>query len=208
MTLLLSASFGGASETVRVLLQAGADPQDQVNVGDQRNPEAKTATVWMIFLFCFATHALRKGQSFKVISLVIEEYLKFGVDTDIFFLISNAREFVVSQNEREITSRGRGKSEPPKQELFSISLEDLVSLGQPKNVDALQTLLRDKAKQPFWTKTSSVMSKFLPWIGPSNPIPSQYNAFEPKELGHGLFVLHSVCSKTCQLEKGFSVRIY
>lgn len=208
MTLLLSASFGDASETVRVLLQAGADPQDQVTLEDQPNPEAKTATVWMLFLFYFASSAVRQASPFEQCSLVLEEYLKFGVDTDIFFLISNPGELVVSQNEREITSRGKEKSEPPKQELFSISLEDLVSLRQPKNVDALQTLLRDKAKQPFWKKTSSVISKFLPWIEPSNPIPSQYNAFEPKELGQGLFALHSVCSKTCQLEKGFSFRIY
>jgi hypothetical protein len=185
MTLLLSASFVGASETVRVLLQAGADPQDQVNVGDRRNPEAETATVWMLFLFRFAITTLRKERHLENSSLVLEEYLKFGVDTDIFFVIS-------TDNHRNI----------------SISLEDLVSLGQPKNIDALQTLLRDKAKQPFWRKTSSVMSKFLPWIEPSNPITSQYNTFEPKELGYDLFILHSVCSGTYQLNNGFSFRIY
>jgi hypothetical protein len=208
MTLLLSASFRNNSETVRVLLQAGADPQDQVDLGNERNPEAKTATVWMLFLFHFAGHALGGAAPFERCCLMLEEYLKFGVDTDIFFLLSTYREPVVSQNEREITSKGKEKSEPPKKELFSISLEDLISLAEPKNVDALQTLLRDKAKQPFWRKTSSVISKFLPWIEPSNPITSRYNAFEPKELGYGIFVVHSVCSKTCQLEKGFSFRIF
>jgi hypothetical protein len=209
MTLLLSASVGHDSETVRVLLQAGADPQDQVNI-DQSNPEAKTTTVWMIFLFYFATKALDNGPDIEQCSSVLEEYLKFGVDIDIFFLVYtyNVRGSIISQNEREIASRGKEESKPPEQELFSISLEELVSLGQPKNVDALQTMLRDKAKQPFWSKTSSVISKFLPWIEPSNPITSEYKAFELKELKYRQFGLHSVCSKTCQLKKDFRVRIW
>jgi hypothetical protein len=209
MSLLLSASVGDDSETVRLLLKAGADPQDQVNLDRKsllRNPKAETATVWMLFLFYFASKALKKVPPFEKCSLVLEDYLKFGVDTDIFFLIStyNHRESLFSRAKREI----KEKSEPPKQELFSISLEDLISLGQPKNVDALQTLLRDKAKRSFWGKTSSAISKFLPWIEPSNPITSQYNAFEPKKLGYGLFVLHSVCSKNCQLTRNFSIRMY
>ncbi|KAH6714421.1 hypothetical protein BKA61DRAFT_359607 [Leptodontidium sp. MPI-SDFR-AT-0119] len=134
MTLLLSASIGRDSETVRVLLQAGADPQDQVSMVDKSNPEAKTTTVWMIFLFYFATIAQKNRSHFEQCSSVLEEYLKFGVDTDSFVLgyTRDVRESVISQNEREITSRGKEESEPPKQELFSISLEELVSLGNQK----------------------------------------------------------------------------
>jgi hypothetical protein len=211
MPLLLSASIRGDSETVRVLLQAGASPQDQISVVDYSNPEAKTTTVWMIFFFYFATKArLREGGShFEQCSSVVEEYLKFGVDTDVFVLVDprDVWESVISQNEREIISRGKEESEQPKQEPLSISLEELISLRQPKNVDALQTLLRGKAKQPFWSKTSSVISKFLPWIEASNPITSEYKAFELKELKHPEFNLRSVCSKTCQLRGGFEVRI-
>jgi len=209
MSLLLSASVGDDSETVRLLLKAGADPQDQVNLGHHSlmlNPKAETATVWMLFLFYFASKALKREPPFEKYSLVLEDYLKFGLDTDIFFLIStyNHRESLFPRTKREV----KEKSEPPKQELFSISLEDLINLGQPKNVDALQTLLRDKAKRSFWGKTSSAISKFLPWIEPSNPITSQYPTIEPKELGYRRFVLHSVCSKTCQLKSYFSIRIY
>ena len=215
MSILLSASVGHSSETVRFLLQAGADPQQQVKLEDQSNPEARTTTVWMLFLFLFAHFVLRKdlGLNINFCSPTLEEYLKFGVDTDIFFLLDlcDYRETVISQNEQEIRIRGsrhKEESERPKHELFSISLQDLIRLGQPKNVDTLQTLLLDKGKRPFLSKTSSVVSKFLPWIVPSTSIASEYKAFNFKELGGDKFNLHSVCSKTCRLERGFSVRIY
>jgi hypothetical protein len=215
MSILLSASVGIDSELERFLLQAGADPQEQVRLGDQRNPDTRTTTVWMLFLFSFATSALsgRYRPSFDHCSSALEEYLKFGVDIDIFLVYlqpgasSDYREIVISQNEGEIRTRGKKQSKQPEQELFSISLEELVRLSQPKNLDSLQTLLLDKAKWPFWRKASSVISKFLSLIEPSIPITSEYKAFEFKELGYSEFNLHSVCSKTCQLERDFRVQI-
>jgi hypothetical protein len=133
---------------------------------------------------------------------MLEEYLKFRVDTDIFFLLR-----LHSQNEPQIRSEGKERDKRPEHELLSTSLKDLVSLAQPKNVDALQTSLVDRAKRPFWSRTSFVISNILPRIVPLTPITSEHKAFEFKELGDCKFTLHSVCSKTCQLEEGFRVRI-
>jgi hypothetical protein len=212
MSILLSASVGYDSETVRFLLQAGADPQEQVKLKDKSNPETRTTTVWMLFLLFFATSVLGENPwvDINLCSSVLEEYLKFGVDTDIFFLLDlrDYRKTVISQNQGEIKSWGKEKSEQPEHELFSISLQDLIRLRQPENADALQTLLLDKAKRPFLSKTSSVISKFLPWIVPSIPIASEYKVFDFKELGDGKFNVRSVCSKNCRLEGGFWVQIY
>jgi hypothetical protein len=212
MSILLSASIGRGSETVRVLSQAGADPQEQVKLLDnQDNPEARTTTVWLAFLFLFATSILWKHSwvGINICSWVLEEYLKFGVDTDIFFLLERVydKKSVISQSEQEIRSMGNKENKRPEHELFSISLKDLVRLSQPKNVDTLQTLLLEKTKQPFWSKTSSVISKYLPWTVNSTATALEYKAFGLKELEERKFSVHSVCSKTCRLEGHHRVRI-
>jgi len=214
MSILLPASYGLDSELVRFLLQAGVDPQDQVKLTDKSNLDRGTATVWMLFLFCFAVSALenRDWPRFDFRSAVLEEYLKFGVDREVFFLVylrsdvsSDYRETATSQSKRIVRKEGR---KLPEHELFSISLEELIHLKQPKNLDALQALLLDGAKRPFWSKTSSMISKFLPWIESSTPITSEYKAFRFTELEDSKFKLHSVCSKTCQLKEGFAFRIW
>jgi hypothetical protein len=216
MSILLSASIGRDPELVRFLLQAGADPQDQLKFRDQRNLDQRT-TVWMLFLFLFAAHSLDKGLwiNSDLFSLILEEYLKFEVDTDISFLIGLPsdpskgvdEDICVMPNELAKGPREQKEIEQLEHVLFSISLEELVRLSEPKNLDSLLILLQEKAKRPFWSKTSSVISKFLPWIEPSTAIVPGCKTFEFKELENGKFLLHSVCSKTSQLKRGFQVRV-
>jgi hypothetical protein len=122
-----------------------------------------------------------------------------GVDGNIYFIRNEPEEGPPASEQEEI--------EQPKHELFSVSLEELVRLREPKNLDGLLVLLLEKAKRPFWSKTSSVISKFFPWIEPSTSIAPGYKAFEFQELENGKFQLHSVCSKTSQLKRGFKVRV-
>ena len=105
--------------------------------------------------------------------------------TDIVFL-------VYSKDTREST-------EPTDDKLFCIPLEQLIRLSQPPNFESIQNLLPGNAKHQLWSKTTSIISRLIPWMGFSNSPTSKYKAFEFNELGCDKYALHSVCSKDSRL---------
>jgi hypothetical protein len=197
LNLLLSASVGCDPDLVLFLLERGASPNKQVEISPTHSPARaeKTGTIWMIFLLLFAHSALRTARwlSFKHCSLVIEQFLKFGVDSDVFFLVYKF----------ELGSL----REPTDDELFFIPLQQLVCLSQPPNLESIQNLLLGGAKRQWWSKTTHVISRLTPWVGSSISATSKYKAFEFNKLGNRKYCLHSVCSKTSQLRNEFYVRI-
>jgi hypothetical protein len=220
MSILLSASIGLNPRLVKYLLQAGADPEDQVSVVDRttkpkrRLEEGTTrwtiTSVWMVFVYHFAQTVLDlKRYPYLDIFLVLKEFIEFGVDTDVFFILrdqgpekDSTGEWVGAWADEEAAAKER--------KLYSISFEDFVRFSQPESLEVLQTLL-DKTRRPFWSKTSSAIFKYLPWNETSTYVASKYQPFEFKELESGRFVLHSYCSRTRELqaERGlFSFRIY
>jgi hypothetical protein len=181
---------------VQVLLQAGESYNDQVKLFPGRgktNLHAKEATVWMIFLVNFGSSAIsNKGfLNFKASSLILEQFLKFGADSEISFVLGPA-----------------GRSEPTSDELFCLPLQQLLRLKPPSNFDSIQKLLDRKEGSQFWNKATSYMATITPWIGYSKPATSKYKPFEFDELGINRYKLHSVCSKTSQLRSNFSVRLW
>jgi len=203
MSVLLSASLGSNLKLVRYLLQAGADPEDQVREISYR-PAGENDTrmpVWMIFACRFAAYALTSEyRPYVELFLVLKEYVEFGVDTNIFFILEDHRP--------QMDSEGRQESKEPK--LYSISLADLIRFTEPENLEVLQTLL-DKRRESFWSKTNSAVSMFLPWTETSSHAGSKYTPFEFKDLESGRFRLHSCCSKIREfqfLRNGSFFRIY
>ena len=143
----------------------------------------------MIFLLFFAESILWYGK-FEPASLVLEQFLKFGADSDVFFLVH------------------RTDSIPTDDQLLLISLQQLIRLSQPSNFESIQTLLLTGRKCRFWSTPTSLISRLTPWLGSSNSVPSKYKPFEFKELGDGQYKLHSVCCKNSQLRNNFYVRIF
>ena len=62
-----------------------------------------------------------------------------GVDGNIYFIRNAPEEGPPASEQEEI--------EQPEHELFPVSLEELVHLREPKNLDGLLVLLLEKAKQ-------------------------------------------------------------
>lgn len=164
----------------------------------------------MVFVYHFGQTALYlKRYPYFDVFLVLKEFIEFGVDTNIFFILrdqgpekDSIGEWVGAWADEEPAAKER--------KLYSISFEDFVRFSQPETLEVLQALL-DKARRSFWSKTSSAISKFLPWTETSTHIASKYQPFEFNELETGRFVLHSYCSKSREFkaERGpFSFRIY
>ncbi|KAH0534152.1 hypothetical protein FGG08_007261 [Glutinoglossum americanum] len=199
LSLLLSAAVGLDHELTYFLLQAGASPNELVETWQGRGPDdkttetTKTASTWMIFLFILAHSVAIGGHRslpFERCSLVLEQFLKFGADSDVFFLLYNRN------------------SEPTDDQLLFISLQQLVSLMQPRNFESIQSLLQAGTKRPFWSKPTSVLSRLTPWMSSPVSVTSKYKAFEDKELRGGRYRFHSVFCKDSQLECNFYVRIF
>jgi hypothetical protein len=198
LSLLLSAAVGPDPELVHFLLERGELPSEKVKIWqiDNSAQAEKTATIWMVFLFAFAHSTLNRTDywpSFDRSSLVLEQFLKFGADSDIFFLVCDEEKDL-----DQITD----------DELFFITLQQLVHMGQPPNFESIQNLHLGGARRQLWIQTTRVISRLTPWIRSSTSVTSKYKAFESNELGNGKYKLHSVCSKTSRLQKGFFVKIY
>lgn len=192
ISILLSASWGENSELTRFLLQSGANPQDQVEIQDGPSARAKTATVWIIVLATIVNSLLKNDNLAESGISVLEEYLKTGVNTDIFFLIKP------SSWATKVYGDG----------VYSISLEKLIRLRRPKSFEALQIFFVDKGEQSIWRNARSLITKFPHWNKPSFHIGSENKPFEFEELGKNEFHLISICAKDCQLGSSFRVSIY
>jgi hypothetical protein len=202
LSILLSAAIGNDDKLTTFMLQAGASPNEltEIRLMGGTDPEEETtvttvttvttATTWMIFLLSFAADILQKYSRAELASLVLEQFLKFGVDSEVFFLVH------------------RTNSVPTDDQLLLISLQQLIRLSQPSNFESIQTLLLTGTKRSFWGTPTSLISRLTPWLGSSNSVPSKYKPFEFKELGEEQYKLHSVCCKNSQLQNNFYVRIY
>ena len=209
LSLLLSASAGGDPDLVLLLLERGASLSKQVDISptDSSAQAEKTGTVWMIFLVLFAHSALNQDwwYSFERCSLVIEQFLKFGADVDVFFLVY--KHDVENPSKPTEEHNVENSSKPTDDELYFISLQQFVRLSQPPNLESIQNLLLGGVKRQWWSKTTYAISRITPWTSSSASATSKYKAFEFNELGKKRYLLHSVCSKTSQLRDGFGVRI-
>lgn len=199
LSLLVAAALAADHELTTFMLQAGASPNEltEIRVKGGTDPEEEktvttvtTATTWMIFLLSFAADVLEKHVQFESASLVLEQFLKFGVDSDVFFLVHPK------------------DSVPTDDQLLLISLQQLVRLSQPSNFESIQKLLLAETKRPFWSKPTSLISRLTPWLGSSNSVPSKYKPFEFKELGKEQYKLHSVCCRGSRLRGNFYVGVY
>jgi hypothetical protein len=199
LSLLVTAAFDSDHELTAFLLQAGASPNELTEIrvkggtnleGEKTVTTVTTATTWMIFLLFFAAKILKKHSNFESASLVLEQFLKFGVDSDVFFLVHHTN------------------SVPTDDQLLLISLQQLIRLSQPSNLESIQTLLLTGTKRPFWSTPTSLISRLTPWLRSSNSITSKYKPFEFKELGEEQYKLHSVCCKNSQLRNNCYVRVY
>jgi len=199
LSLLLATALAADHELTTFMLQAGASPNEltEIRVKGGTDPEEEktvttftTATTWMIFLLFLGVDILKKYPRFESTSLTLEQFLKFGVDSDVFFLVH------------------RIDSMPTDDQLLLISLQQLIRLSQPSNFESIQTLLLTGTKRPFWSTPMSLISRLTPWLGSSNSVPSKYKPFELKELGGERYELHSVCCKNSQLRNNFYVRLY
>jgi hypothetical protein len=192
-SLLLTASLAGDPNLVRFLLEKGAFPYQQVKVrqGKGSGPD-ETVTIWMIFLLYFANTVIKRYYwlGFDDLFLVLEQFLTFRADGDVFFLLC------------------RDRNVPRDDELFFIPLQRLVHISQPKIFESIQNLLLERGRSQLWSQTNHVISRLTHWIWPSTSATSKYKAFEFSELGKRRYKVHSVCSKTSQLRTGFKVRVW
>jgi hypothetical protein len=193
LNLLLSAAYGQDPDLVRFLLKSGASSNEKVYIESQYR---RKASVWMVFLALLA-YTFLEGREISGLASVLEQFLEFGADGDVVFLV-----YVYSLRSGDCRNT----------ELICIALQHLVNLAQPPNCVSILNLLSKRGTSRPGRRAARIISKLVP--GPASRATSKYRSLAGIEIfyvdghrGRGPF-LRSVCTKTSQLPWGFEVRLY
>ncbi|EXJ81430.1 hypothetical protein A1O3_07722 [Capronia epimyces CBS 606.96] len=194
LNLLLSASVRRESETVRVLLEDGANPNEDIDIyersADADDPGRCRASIWMVFLADLATTTIRRFA-------ILEILLKYGADRDVFFLLSPRQKH--GRNSEALET-------PSNSELVSLSLQQWVDAFGPPNHQAIKTLLLEESPgSGWWSQLRRAVSSFG---HKSMPVVQKYKVWQPDDMRWEDYEVHSVCSKTAQLHIGFLAQMY
>jgi hypothetical protein len=155
--LLLSASCGVSdSEIVSLLLRRGCSSQSYVSLFDRMiNKNVKVATVWVVFI------AYLSGVSFR--------YDDITGDTRLKHLFGNLENFLLAADQVPVVLLGRNEGAKTDYMTHFTTVEQLVLLCQPPNIQELLTLLRR------WRKGDEEEKVTVPWL-------SQWESFGVVDL--------------------------
>jgi hypothetical protein len=237
MSLLLNASISHAStaQFTYSLLEAGASPNDQITVryGDvirtrdghtQRlHDDKQSTTVFAVFLFALAQMHFQKWIRPDDATLFgnLEEFFRVGADCDVYFLLKAPGHPASSEEDEEFQghevseeTEGTG-NRSDKNNLLFVSLEDLILLYRPSNMDFLMKhILQHRGRWP-WRSAKQVVTTALSALrlGNTDGDDSDERKYRRLQLGsvdsiRGKYFVKTVCVNGRRLERGFSVRMF
>jgi len=202
--ILLVASSTAQLDIVKCLLSNGLSPNEQVKVKVTaemygfHNSGFVQAPVWMVLLQLLATrrigqmcwsrmsnHPWESSRYF----LILEEYLRFGADRDVYFL--GFFETGKKQADHEYY--------PHDEELFYLELHQFLQLFWPGRFQSIQKLLIGSVSQQVWNKTASLLGGLAPWIPSLPSIRTKYKPADLDQLRHTQWSVYGVVSKTVRL---------
>lgn len=138
-------------------------PLDRTNFGSSTTipaPQA-TASVWLIWLYCFVEHYFLAGCSYEPENRCLEEFLQYDVDRDVLFVVrifdSSAKPNEPTDND-QTSDESSGESD----ERVAFELLEFLELVEPSNMETLRTKLSSKG-------TRELRPEVAPIYGP--PIP-------------------------------------
>lgn len=152
VNLLLTASICNRVGLVRRLIREGRTPCEIVPVflrgfrgltADGFTDRYATTSIWLVFVWNFAVHQL-KSHVQEESSLILEEFLNHGVDTDVQFVM---RSSVAELEARQLDGHDGDDK------VFVASLLDLITLRQLPNAKALLKKLKPNDKLWKWVAT-------------------------------------------------------
>lgn len=185
---------------VQDLLKYGASPRQQVPVtypGEKE--EACIASIWAVFLLIVARRSeLRQGENVNQIFPVMEELLKSGADSNVYFLFQPK-----SQDNLE---KGIDHSESDSDDgVCFITLEDFIVKARPPNMDTLLRLVLNAKQSGLWKGALRALGALTLWTGSSNDVQSRYKHARIEELDLN-YVLRAVDVGGERLRAGFNVK--
>lgn len=240
VNILLTASTSTSPDLVEFLLNSGSSPTKLVKIESLSNKkpsdinlmeETVKVPVWAIFLRLMAIYHLqpfpstrdRSRNALRDFPLILELYLRFGLDRDVYFI--GYLDLPSSQNLTECPTAPRPidtfsteeppppplllvSENPPEDSLFRFELYQLVQLYQPKNIDSLEKLIVGDIKHQAWNKTASLLTGLAPWISPPTSKGPKLRSVSLEELNHKQWIPYGVVSKDHQLLGSFKYRLY
>ncbi|KAE9363293.1 hypothetical protein N431DRAFT_564836 [Stipitochalara longipes BDJ] len=204
-SLLLTASISLPHyKLVCDLLIHRASPNDQITVTSIGNLEEKrVTTVWAVFLtimiqnirFMLGSPWHMNPHKIRGYFLILEEFLKSGVDNDVCFLFRMDRD--KTKNDEDV--------------MILVTLEDFILSMQPTNSDTLMKLAMKGKGSLLWNGTMQLLSTLRPWIGGVDGAEPKYREAQLGDLfaetddpcAPGVF--KSVCIRGDWLENDFVV---
>jgi hypothetical protein len=138
-------------------------------------------------------------KALHALSLILEQYLKFGADRNVYFL------GYLETAEKE---RRAKNGQPPAEELFYVELLQFLQLYQPENFNSIQKLLIGSVAHQAWNRTTHLLGQFTPWLSSSRQMKIKYRPVKLDELRENTWRVYGVVSETCELLGPFSYRIY
>lgn len=219
VNILLTVSSYTKSDLVEVLLGSGSSPNERIKVERRPSSEAQDisgsikVSIWMVFLRLVAVVGLESKPAalheyqlrrFHGHSSVLEQFLRFGVDRDVYFLGYLETLEVLNS---EAGTRPFDYN-PTDEDLFYIDRHQLLQLFQPENLDSLQKLLIGSVGHQVWNKTTSMLAGLTPWGASSPSTRTKYRPANLDQLRQTEWRVHGVVSKTEQLLGGFQYRLY
>lgn len=200
-SLLLTAGITTPSNgLVRDLLKYGASPRHQVPVAYPG--ETCTASIWAVFVLIVARRReLVDRENLEGMFWVMEEFLKSGVDSNVYFLLQPKGRYDV---ERVLGSLGPYETFSDDDVCF-ITLEDLIVTARPPNMDTLLRLILDTKRPRLWNGTLKALNALTLWTGSSNDVQSRHKRARLDELDSN-WTLQSVDVGGEKLRGGFDVK--
>ncbi|KAH0545110.1 hypothetical protein FGG08_000722 [Glutinoglossum americanum] len=206
LNILLTASSTNP-DLVEFLLNNGSSPNEQVKVEYRTNSDS--VPVWMVFLRLMASACLNPDTWSKMpheYALILEQYLKFGADRDIYFL--GYLETSKQRDSRSLPPISLTDYDPSDEELFYVELHQFLELFQPENFDSLQKLLVGSVSHQVWNKTTSFLVGLTPWVSSSPSMRTKYRPVKLDQLRQAKWRVYGVVSKTCELLGPLKYRVY
>jgi hypothetical protein len=207
LSLLLSAVAGGSPDLVLALLNMGVSLNDKFDVSSfhevdevRSSPTVIQATVCealsqeLVIGMCGRGrkgYGLPDHDQIVRLCMILEYFLQRGMEPDYYFLLQRCSDW--------------DGDEP----LNVVSLQKLVRILNPPNLDSLLHLFESRTRNGFVGHAKRILSNLVPWMGPaatSVETNSEYVELQPETAQE--FCLRSICSGTSQLPGWYQVRLY
>jgi hypothetical protein len=127
--------------------------------------------------------------------LILEEYLRASADHDVCFFFNKRTEDTASHIDA----------------MIMVTLQDLIIMEQPSNLDRLLELASKGEGSLFWNGTTQLLSTLKPWIGGLIGTEQNYRKARLDDLRAETatnWVLKSVCIRGDWLYCDFIVRLF